>query len=582
MSAVPQHWWEAVSVTREGNNVHHWTRLDWQRFADFMHLVEYRWVQLLLIGIALLGIALLIRAWPRFQRLAMTDRWLLFGAIAVAILLRAVWAEPAMIHENYCGVGRLACAADPPCIRVTRNHGVVSFAGYNLIMGLTGGSDRGVIATNVVLAGLVHLLLLFALVRDATGSARAGALAAWALALLPVHVRMSATESFFPLASALLMGSVIALRAFAARADLPRAALAATLVALTVMSAKAYNLQAVFGLGVYLLALLRGGRVRVRPLAMAAGLFVLLTAAHYVRVFLEPVQAGSYLPASLAEYADQMLHNNLFLERAATPLLLIVAWPLGMLLTALGGRRGWRGASDLLLLLIGFSVVFTISDPGDETWPTRARMQMNLAPFVAAMAGIALHRAARRPIGRLALAVLAVASLWQVPAQDALVRELLIPAREARYLERTIPRLPPLDVIVTVDHTLPFEAERGGDPVETHFPLHLLRLHQGDVELVRLSRFLDEQERFSGQSAVFYLGTTAYARLPEEIERNGPGDGLRRSIAEALEGLVLTPVPGTEEHIPAVNPDRVRNHYSMREIPVGFFRVEVRASGPGG
>ncbi|MFH1532549.1 MAG: hypothetical protein ABIK09_17635 [Pseudomonadota bacterium] len=580
MTAATQHWWQAVSVAREGNNVHHWTRVDWQRLADLLRLVEYRWVQLLLVGVALLGVVLLIRAWPRFQRLGATDRWLLFGALAVGILLRTLWAEPAMIHENYCGVGRLACAAEPPCIRVTRNHGVASFAGYNLIMGLTGGSDRGVIAANVVLAGLVHLLLLFALVRDATGSPRAGALAAWSLALLPVHIRMSPTESFFPLASALLLGSVLALRSLATRADLPRAALAAVLVALTVMSAKAYNLQAAFGLGVYLLAVLRGGRVRVRPLAVAAGLFLVLTAAHYVRIFLEPVQAGSYLPETLALYAEQMFGNNLFLERDATPLILLLAWPAGALLVLRGGRRGsW----DLLLLLLGFSVVFTNSDPGDVTWPTRVRMQMNLAPFVAAMAGIALHVAARRPVGRVALAALAVASLWQIPAQDAMVRELLVPAQEARYLEKMIPRLPPLDVLVTVDHTLPFEAARCGDPVETHFPLHLLRLEQGDqVEWVRLGRFLDEQERFEGRVVVFYLGTTAYARLPEEIRLNGPDAGLRRAVAEALEGLVLTPIPGTSEPIPAVNPGRVRNHYAGSEIPVGFFRVEVRAPGPDG
>ena len=580
MSVSVPHWWQVVSVPREGNNVHPWTRQDWDQLAHVLRLVEYRWLQALLVLVALVGVVLLIRAWPRLQRLAATDRWLLFGALAVGVLLRALWAEPVMIHENYCGVGRLACAADPPCASVTRNHGVVSFAGYNLIMGLTGGSDRGVLAANVVLMGLVHLLLLFALVRDATGSPRAGVLAAWCLALLPVHIRMSPTESFFPLASALLMGSVLALRAFAARPEIPRALLASVLVALTVQSAKAYNLQAVFGLGVYLLALWRGGRVRLGPLVTAAGVFALLCAVHYARVFLEPVQAGSYLPAGLRGYMDQMLWNNLFLERRATPLLFLAAWPLGMFLVARGGRRG---GLDLLLLLLGFSVVFTTSDPGDTTWPTRIRMQMNFAPFIAAMAGVTMHVALRRPVGRLALAVLAVASLWQVPAHDALVREVLVPGLEARYLERTLPTLPPLDVLVTVDHTLPFEAARRGDPVETHFPLHTLRRYQGRaVEWVRLGRFLQERARYEGQRAVLYLGTTAYARLPEEIEEAGPDEGLRRAVVEALAPLILTPLPGTEEQIPAVNPDRVRNHYAMDEIPVGFFRVEFREPAPAG
>ena len=580
MSAAAQPWWRAVSVSREGNNVHHWTRGDWQDLAQLLLRAEYRWVQLLLIGVAVLGVVLLIRAWPRVQRLSTTDRWLLFGALAVGVLLRALWAEPVMIHENECGVGRLACAADPPCIQVTRNHGIVSFAGYNLIQGITGGSDAGVIAANVLLAGLVHLLLLFALVRDATGSPRAGALAAWSLALLPVHIRMSPTESFFPLAAALLMGSILALRALARRADVPRAILAAVLVALTVQSAKAYNLQAALGLGVYLLALLRGGQVRVRPLAVAAGLFVVLCAAHYTRILLEPVQAGSYLPATISEYLGQVTENNLFFDCGATPLLLLLAWPLGILLTIRSGRRG---GADLLLLLFGFSLVFTTSDPGDETWPTRVRMQMNLAPYIAAMAGLALHGVGRRPVGRLALAALAAMSLWQVPSHDALVREVLVPAEEARYLARTIPRLPEIDVIVTVDHTLPIHAVRAGDPVETHFPLHVLRRHQGRaVEWARLGRFLADPDAYAGRRVLFYLSTTASARLPEELRRGGSGEGLRPSVAEALEGLVLTPVPGTAAQIPAVNPDRVRNHFSMSEIPVGFFWVEVREPGPGG
>jgi len=447
-------------------------------------------------------------------------------------------------------------------------------------MGLTGGSDGGVQAANIVLAGLVHLLLLFALVRDATGSPRAGALAAWSLALLPVHIRMSPTESFFPLAAALLLGSMLALRAFAARADIPRAILAACLVALTVQSAKAYNLQAALGLGVYLLALLRGGRIRFRPLVVAAGLFTVLCAPHYVRLFIEPVQAGSYLPETLAEYGMQVTTNNLFFDGSATPLLLLLAWPLGILLTL---RTGRRGATDLLLLLFGFSLVFTASDPGDETWPTRVRMQMNLAPFIAAMAGIALHSCTRRAAGRLVVAALVAASLWQVPAQDALVREVLVPGQEARYLARTIPRLPPLDVVVTVDHTLPIHAVRRGDPVETHFPLHLLRLHQGrDVEWARLSRFLEGAASGEDRRVVFYLSATASARLPEELRRGGTGAGLRPEVAAALEGLILTPIPGTEAQLPAVNPDRVRNHYSRSEIPVGFYWVEVRESGPDG
>ena len=555
-----------------------------ETFAAFLRLFEYRLVQGVLIGVALVGLALLVRAWPRFQRIPRADRWLLFGALVASVLLRALWAEPVMIHENYCGVGRLACAADPPCIKVTGNHGVASFAGYNLIMGLTGGTDAGTQAANVVLMGVVQLLLLFALVRDATGSPRAGALAAWALALLPVHIRMSPTESFFPLALTLLLGSVLALRALATRPDIPRAILAGVLVALTVQTSKAYNLQAAFGLGIYLLALASGGRVRSRALLAAAGAFALLTVGHYVRTFSGSVSAGGYLPGTLREYWGAMTANNLFFDSGLTPLFLILAWPAGGLLALLRGPR--RGGWDLLLLFFGLGLVFTMSDPLNVFWPTRIRMQMNLAPFVAAMAGVALHAGSRRPVGRLVMAGLVVASLWQVPAHTAVVREVFVPALEARYLARTIPSLPPMDVMVTVDHILPIDAEqRRGDPVETHFPLHTLRHHQGQpVERDRLGQLLKEPERYRDRKMMFYLSTTASARLPEEIAQSGLTEGLRPAVVAALDGFVLTPVEGTIGSIPMENPDRVRNHFFGDEIPVGFywleFKTDVKTSKP--
>ena len=558
----------------------HWTAADLETFVAFLRLVEYRLVQGALIGVALVGLVLLVRAWPRFQRSAGTDRWLLFGALVASVLLRGLWAEPVMIHENYCGVGRLACAAAPPCITLTGNHGVASFAGYNLIMGLTGGADAGTQAANVVLMGVVQLLLLFALVRDATGSPRAGALAAWALALMPVHIRMSPTESFFPLALTLLMGSVFFLRALAARPDLPRALMVGVLVALTVQTSKAYNLHAAFGLGIYLLALASGGRVRFRALVAAAGVFAILTVGHYVRAFSGSLSAGGYLPGTLREYWGAMTANNLFFDSGLTPLIFILAWPIGGLLTLLRGPR--NGGWDHLLLFLGLGLVFTMSDPLNVFWPTRIRMQMNLAPFVAAMAGVALHAASRRPVGRLVMAGLVVASLWQVPAHTAVVREVFVPALEARYLARTIPSLPPMDVLVTVDHTLPIDADRRrGDPVETHFPLHTLRYHQGQpVERVRLGQLLQEPERYRGRKMMFYLSTTASARLPEEIAQSGLSEGLRPAVIAALDEFVLTPIEGTMDSIPMVNPDRVRNHFFGDEIPVGFSWLEFKASKP--
>ena len=575
-----EHWWEAGPAVREDANVHHWTKLDWNELEVALRFFEYRILQILLLGLALLGLVLLLRGWPRLQRIPRTDRWLLFGALVAAVLLRALWAEPAMIHENYCGVGRLACAATPPCTWVTGNHGAASFAGYNLIMGLTGGTDAGVQAANVVLMAVVQLLLLFALVRDATGSPRAGALAAWSLAMLPVHVRMSPTESFFPLALTLLLASVLALRAFATRPDIPRAILAGVLVAITVETSRVYNLVAILGLGVYLLALFRGGRVRIWPLVAAAGTFALLTVGHYVGTFSGFVSARGYLPADLGDYLEAMTANNLFLDLGLTPLVLLLAWPIGGLLALRRGPR--RGGWDLLLLFLGFGLVFTMSDPLDETWPTRIRMQMNLAPFIAAMAGAALHAASRRPVGRLVIAGLVVASLWQIPAHTTVVREVLVPTLEAQYLSRTIPSLPSMDVLVTVDQTLPIDADPArGDPVETHFPFHILWRDQGlPVERVSLSRLIQQPERYVGQRIVFYLSTTASVRLPEETA--GPGEGLRPEVAAALDGVVLTPIEGATGSIPMVNPDRVRNHFFGDEIPVGFYWLEFKTLGGSG
>jgi hypothetical protein len=429
-----------------------------------------------------------------------------------------------------------------------------------------------VFVANVLLMAVAQPLLVFVLARDLTGSARAGALAAWALALLPLHVRMSPTESFFPAAMVALLGSLIAIRSAARNGGWGRAALAGALVALTIQTSRVYNLHAALTVGVLLLARPDRTRLDWRLWGVAAMVFAALTAPYYLETLGAAAEGATrYLPDGPREFLSNLTVGNLFLDPQVTPPVIAVGWLLGT--AGLLARRR-REAFTVLLVLVGLGVVFLSCDPNDVDWPTRVRMQVSLAPFVALLAGTGLSLLTERRWGLLTLAAMGLASVPFIAPQHMFVRELLLPAREGRFLLDAIPDLPEFDLLVTVDieDRLP-EAGVGGDPIETHFPEHELRRHHGEVDRRSVSEILGNPALVAGRRVLFYEGANAHAWLPEELAATGATPGPRPAVIELRRRFRLTPLPGLTATLPNDNPPGVRFRLPRPTVSVGFYSL---------
>jgi hypothetical protein len=549
-------------------------------------LAHYRLQQVVWVGLIALGLVLLWRRRAAFRALPPAARWLLPAALVVGVALRALWAEPGFLHENYCGVARIACADVPPCHSATGNHGWASFTFYNLVLLVSGGSSTGVFAANVLIGGLVLPFATFLLGRALFRDDLLGALAAVCVATSPVAIRVSASEEWYSFAPALVALSLVSVVAFARAGGWGRALLAAVLVALVVQTARVLNLQPALALAVFLLARPQRAALRPGPLAAGVAVFAALAAWHYVELFAEPsMDATRYVPHTARGLLHAFTTNNLFVDLGFTPLLWALAWVVGVVVAF---ARDGRAGAVVLLGFVVYGLVLLGCDPTSEIYPTRVRMQASLVPFVALFAGAALRLAVRWRWGTAAVVALALGSLAWVPRYHAFLREPLVPALEGRFWQETIPRLPEADVLVTLDDVMAHApgVPRGGDPVETHFPLHELRRHYGrSLPRLTVSQVLADPSAIAGRRALFYQAPTGHAWLPEELRALGPQSGPRPDLSELRQRFELQPVEGAQGTIPNVNPPTVRVHYGEPAIPVGFYwlvpRPEPAPAAPG-
>jgi len=120
----------------------------------------------------------------------------LWGAAAVAVALRLGWPNLAVFHENGHGYRYIGMAIDPESDLHVYGSGYAAF--YSLLYTLLPPLTTVILFTNVILGSLTVVFL--GLFGARCFGARAGTMSAWALALLPVHIKLSATESPFILA----------------------------------------------------------------------------------------------------------------------------------------------------------------------------------------------------------------------------------------------------------------------------------------------------------------------------------------------------------------------------------------------
>ena len=546
--------------------------------------VFFRLLQLLILILVGLGVRAVVRTRETFRGVTALERLALAAALLAGLVIRLLLLEPVAIHENYAGMARATCAAQSFCHNATASHHWASYAFYNLVFAVSEARTPVLFAVNALLGGGVLPLLVFFLGWRLLGRASTGVVAAWLLALLPLHARVSASDSFYTLAQVLLVAAVLAVvtLARARRGRLGRALLAGVLTALAAQSSRVYGLVLVVAPLALALTIdwRHDARPRARHLLVAAFTFVAASLVHWRDV----IGAGSwaegavFLPGSVGEALYALGPNNVYLDPLVTPPLVVVAWVVGagVLLLGLGrGRRrdGWV----VLLLFLAFAAVFLPADPEGTNHPTRWRMQVNLAPAVALLGAAGLAWGARWMAGRAAIVAIAFLVFATAGSHGNVAHEALLPALEQRYLERTLPTLPPAEVVVIADRCMQLPGvDTKGQCVETQFPLHdLATLRARPVRSLRAGQALADREALRGRQILLYRGTTWSAWLPEELAALGGGAPPHRpEWEELLDAFDLHRV--TEDLLPNVNPDRVRNHFVVGKIPVGFYWMTLR------
>ena len=553
-----------------------------------MEPVYYHLLQLCFVGLVAYGVAGLVRARRTLfgppDGLTSLEGVALLSALVAGLVLRFAFTEAVSIHENYANLGRASCAAQAYCHNASATHGWASYAWTNLVLRIGGPHTATLFVVHGVLGGLVLPLLVALLGRALLRNASVAVTAAWLLALLPLHAKLSVSDSLYTLAQVLLVAALLAVVALARTTRLRPllAVVAGVLVGLTAQSSRVYGLVILLAPAAFLLVARWGrgerphiGNVHVAALAFGASSFL-----HWFEVLSAGTwrEASAFLPDSLAGLAHNFVANNLAIDPSVTPPLVIGAWLVGafVLLARLGGVP-WRDGALLVGLYVLFALVFQTADPEGANHPTRLRMQVNLEPAVVLLAAAGLAFLARTMAGRLVVVALGALTILYTPAYRDLLGEVLVPAHEQRFLAESLPSLPTPDLLVVADRcmTLP-GVEVRGQCVESHFPVHELRAAHGPgVRVVSASWALADPASLRGRRVLLYRGTTFSAWLPEELAELGETAPRVRPAWSALEeAFVLT--PALLSSLPSVNPDTVRNHFLVGRIPVGFYWMELR------
>ncbi len=331
------------------------------------------------------------------------------GLFAVAVAARELLGPMTFLHENAHGVFRLEQFSG---LVAERRPMAGQTALQQLAAALTPPSIASVTRITAWVAALQAPLT--ALTARALGLRPAASLLAGLfVALLPLHIRISASEDAFPVAATWLCAAAFT-AAVASRSRSFR-----WLIASLVLVAGAGHFRPAMyaaGLPIALAVPLVGGPPALRaalrsPLAWLAPILFFAAAADDIAAIASAL--GGPVPLTAGWWRAPSMRSWPLLDPAATPLWLPLL-ALAGLAAALATRRLRGTALWLALLLAGLSFVYT----SDNGWPAALRYSVAYAFVLALAAALAVDAAlARLPAARsrltlaLLLAALAVSSL---------------------------------------------------------------------------------------------------------------------------------------------------------------------------
>jgi hypothetical protein len=516
----------------------------------FAAQVVLLWVNFVMI--AALGLVRLIKG---LRGINISKSWSLVGWIfLVALLLRMMVSPHTLLHENAHGYEFLQTAFS---LQGYPFHGAGYYAFFHPLSLVFGQEAEVVFFVNALLGALTCVLLI-RLARRILPNYWAPWFAGVIYAVWPLALRVSASESMFPLAVCAGLAAWLAwLEAWETGGPV-RFGLAACLTALAIQVRPEMTLWIPVML-VSLIGVPGWSRKLASPSPWAALVLwaALCSVWAWFRIQLATSQGlPGYLDLTPAGFFYGLLSSrNLFLEPNWTPLL---AWPL----SGLGFWVLFRFKPDCLWPLLGGFLIMAWPvlgvTTGESSW---VRLQQPLQPFivmwVALGAGWAVGRLNRgHTFAAIILGgVLVGVCLGRVPQ----IQKIANPQMEYAFLREQAPLIDPDCSVVIADR---FMAER---KISTEYPMWWSR-----AQVVEMTPFM---ESVSGRRscAVFYLGLSCWMFG----ERETPGqDGMRPECKRLEQEYWLTPIAEW------IQPSRPYTAFSVpsARITFGFYRLKPKGS----
>lgn len=482
------------------------------------------------------------------------------GLFAIAVAARELLGPMTFLHENAHGVFRLEQFAGLVAERRP-------MAGQTALQQLAAAFTPPSIASVTRITAWIAALQapLTALTARALGlRPTASLLAGLFVALLPLHIRISASEDAFPIAATWLAAATFT-ATVAARSRSFR-----WLIASLVLVAGAGHFRPAMyaaGLPIILAVPLVGGRAALRsalrsPLAWLAPIAFVVAASDDIAAIASAL--GGPVPLTAGWWRAPSMRSWPLLDPDATPLWLPLLAVVG-LAAALATPRLRGAALWLTLLLVGLSFVYT----SDNGWPAALRYSVAYAFVLALAAALAIDAALTLlPTARWTTALallLAAMAAWSLAARAPFVRHRYAQQRELDFqISQVLPQLLSADPGVIITPWPDLDGMQG--------TLITTPLREAGFRIVDPSA-ADAllREPHPAQALYWYRGLACFAR-PESDADSPPGTAAACQTVETLgpwEPLAETALA------PDSDADWIRLGDRVHPVHLGLYRRKI-------
>lgn len=531
------------------------------------------------IALGLLGLSLpcLAQAYARALSVLRSEadvgsRRLVAGSLAAAAIARIL--APKQIVTMYIGYLLTQQAIE---LSTASHYGVGSLALYHALFAVLPHDHAALLWTNAVV-GALTLPLSAAFAARYLRSARAGAIFAALVALVPLFVKNDASDANHVPCLWWLFGGLVLWDEYLESGA--RTALAAA-VPLFAMAAGARPempllLPVLLGILTFGMAPPRA-RLRDPALVVAGVVTALLVLPHAAHVLgaAAALEERDSLPGTGAGALWRMARATLSMNTVLTPSLYPIALAV-LAAAALGESLVLKRSRETLRARLALAVAAGIALATYGLDLCRANMARVHVPgallvTMLAAAGIALvWERARHPAARAAL-VLSV-GLAAVPTARALWAPTNEQAEED-FLREALARLPDAPyTLVRMDRADRDRRSPGADFTHHHFPDYLVRPPMGKGRVSSIRDFIAEPDL--DRPAYFYWGMRCHAEFRGVDAPRPHGDALQPACARMREAFALEPV--VERTVPNRGDVWLEYYGDAPSLRLGLHRINMR------